>query len=178
MLIYGFLVSIVMSNLLVTYVDPVPVWPGVYAPAGVYVVALVLMLRDLVQRFHGWKGLLLAGVGGILVSYWLADEVIVTASILAFAASFVVDTLIFTLAYRWLALHWAVLVSGLIALVPDTLIFLHLAGLPQFIPGQLIGKTYGTLLWFAFTWWLSRRVLDHDTKRPRKAQASVPVPSE
>lgn len=150
MTIVLFLLSILGANLAVTYLDPVSVGFGLYAPAGVYFVALTLALRDLVQRRHGVPGLVCAGLGGVALSLALADPAVVWASCAAFVVSFLIDTAIFTLVMRDTERLWlAVLISGLISLVPDTLVFLYMAGLEQFIPGQLIGKMYGTLAYAA-----------------------------
>lgn len=158
-----FLLSIVAANVAVSELRPVHVGFGLIAPAGVYFVALTLALRDLVQRFSGPLGLCVAGVGGVALSFVLADSQVVWASVAAFVVSFLIDTLIFTLVWnRWSEWRYdlsrstvmvcAVLFSGLISLVPDTLVFLYLSGLEQFIPGQLLGKTYGTLIYAAGLW--------------------------
>lgn len=144
-----FLLSILGANLAVSYLDPVPVGFGLLAPAGVYFVALTLVLRDLVQRRYGVPGLVCAGIGGVALSYALASPTVVSASCAAFLVSFLIDTAIFTLVARHVRLWLAVLISGLVSLVPDTLVFLHMAGLEQFIPGQLVGKVYGTLMFAA-----------------------------
>ncbi len=148
-----FLLSILGANLAVTYMDPVGVGFGLMAPAGVYLVAVTLVLRDLVQRLNGARGVLLAFAGGITLSYLLADSAIVSASLSAFVVSFLIDTLIFSLVGRFTQRLWvAVLFSGLVSLVPDTLVFLYLADLEQFIPGQLLGKAYGTVIAAAMIW--------------------------
>lgn len=145
-----FLSSIVAANVAVSELAPVSVGFGILAPAGVYLIALTLALRDLVQRFSGPLGLSIAGVGGVLLSFLLADAQVVWASVAAFAVSFAVDTLIFTLGQRkGIPLWRLVLISGLISLVPDTYVFCYLAGFPEFIPGQLLGKAYGTVAYAA-----------------------------
>lgn len=169
MLIIFFLCSITAANVAVSELAPVTVWPGIMAPAGVYLVAVTLVLRDLVQRVYGAPGVMAAGVGGIGLSLLLADSAVVWASVCAFVVSFLVDTLIFWLVCsKWRRPMWlGMLISGLVSLVPDTLVFLHLANLEQFIPGQLIGKLWGVLgavMVFA--------ILE------RKVQASVPVERE
>lgn len=143
-----FLCSIAAANWAVTHMDPVPVWPGIYAPAAVPLIACTLVLRDLVQRFSGSVGLVCAFVGGIALSFVLADPAVVWASLAAFAVSFVIDTAVFTLAWREGRPLWAAaLVSGLVSLVPDTFVFLWLAGLLEFAAGQLIGKAEMTLVY-------------------------------
>lgn len=145
-----FLASIVGANVAVSELAPVPVGFGQLAPAGVYFVALTLALRDLVQRLSGALGVFIAGGLGLTLSLVLAAPEVAWASAAAFLVSFVIDTVVFSLVARRMAsLAVAVLVSGVISLVPDTLVFCYLAGFPEFIPGQLLGKTYGTLAYAA-----------------------------
>jgi uncharacterized PurR-regulated membrane protein YhhQ (DUF165 family) len=150
LLVLLFLSSIVAANVAVSELPPVHVGFGQLAPAGVYLVALTLALRDLVQRFSGRPGLVVAGVGGVALSFVLASSQVVWASVAAFAVSFLIDTAVFSFCLRYSDRLWiAVLVSGLVSLLPDTLIFCYLAGFPEFIPGQLLGKLYGTLAYAA-----------------------------
>lgn len=157
MLIFAFLGSIALANWMVVALDPVPVGFGLYAPAGVYVVAVVLVLRDLVQRFSGARGVLIAAVGGIALSALLAGSQVALASGLAFVASFVTDTIVYTLVSRHTRrLATAALISGLVSIVPDTFVFLSLAGLLQYWPGQLVGKAVGTVVAALLLWPLDR----------------------
>lgn len=158
MLIFLFLASIALSNVMVTYLDPVTVWPGVYAPAGVYLVAITLVLRDLVQRFHGLLGLGISLLGGIGLSYWFAASQIVSASLVAFLCSFLVDWAVFSLVWYKMrgkdstVMVTAVLVSGMVSIVVDSFLFLWLADLLVFLPGQIIGKAWGTILGALMVW--------------------------
>lgn len=162
MLIFPFLACIVLANVAVEYLNPVPVGFGLVAPAGVYFVALTLVLRDLVQRFHGARGVLLAATLGMGLSVLFGASEVALASSLAYLASMAVDTLIFTAVYHWWrrSLPTAVLVSGLISLVPDTLIFLAMIDGLQFVPGQLLGKTIGTLSAWFMVWAINRALPD------------------
>lgn len=159
MLIFLFLATIVLSNLAVTYMDPVPVGFGLMAPAGVYFVAIALVLRDLVQRFSGASGVALAALGGMGLSLLLADPSVAQASGAAFAAAFAIDTLIFwAVMYGSKAPLWVgVLVSGCFSLLVDSYVFLTIAGLEQFMAGQIVGKTWGTLLGTAVVWMTARK---------------------
>lgn len=142
-----FLLCILGANLAVTYLEPIPVWPGIVAPAGVALVAFTLVLRDVVQRRYGVWGVVAALAGGIAASYALASPEIVTASVSAFVVSFLIDTAVFTAICRWVKhFRLAVLISGLVSLVPDTYVFLGMADLLQYRDGQLIGKVWGTAL--------------------------------
>jgi uncharacterized PurR-regulated membrane protein YhhQ (DUF165 family) len=108
----------------------VPVGPGLMAPSGVTMAGAALVLRDLVQRRLG-----------------------VTASSLAILAGAVLSAL---LARRGLII--AVVASGVVGLVVDSVVFLWLAfGSLEFLLGQIIGKAWMVLLSIPCVVWLRRR---------------------
>lgn len=147
-LVLGYLAAILAANLAVTHFEPVPVGFGLVAPAGVYFIALILVLRDFVQERFGVRGALLALAAGAAISFALADPFVALASVLAFVVAGLVDTAVFSVLRRRAALWLAVLVSGLIAAVPDSVVFLRVAFGPDgdaYLPGQLVGKVGGTL---------------------------------
>ena len=135
----------------------IPVAPGIMAPSGVLMIGLALVLRDLVQRRLGVVYSVAAILIGAAMSSWLAPASLVLASGTAFLFSELVDLAVYTpLARRRLVL--AVVASGLIGLVIDSLIFLWLAfGSLQFLPGQVIGKTWMVLLSIPLIVYLRRR---------------------
>ena len=135
----------------------IPVAPGIMAPSGVLMIGLALVLRDLVQRRLGVVYSVAAILIGAAISSWLAPASLVLASGTAFLFSELVDLAVYTpLARRRLVL--AVVASGLIGLVIDSLIFLWLAfGSLQFLPGQVIGKTWMVLLSIPLIVYLRRR---------------------
>jgi len=124
----------------------VPVAPGIMAPSGVLMIGAALVLRDLVQRRLGVEFGLGAIVVGAVISAGLAPTSLVIASVSAFLLSEFADFAIYTpLARRRLVL--AVVASSLIGLVVDSIVFLWLAfGSLDFLPGQIIGKTWMVLL--------------------------------
>lgn len=124
----------------------VPVWPGLSAPSGVLAVGGALVLRDLVQRRLGLGWAFAAIVGGTLLSGFVAPPALVMASAAAFAFSETADLLVFTpLQRRGLVL--AVIVSSLVGLAVDSLLFLGLAfGSFEFLAGQIVGKIWGILI--------------------------------
>ena len=135
----------------------VPVWPGVMAPSGVLMVGLALVLRDLVQRRLGT----LAGLGaiavGTLISALLAPPAIVIASVSAFLLSELADFAIYTPLQRRRFLT-AVFASGIVGLVVDSIVFLHLAfGNLDFLTGQVIGKAWMVVLAVPLMYLLRRR---------------------
>jgi len=121
-----------------------PVWPGIEAPSGVYLVGLTLVLRDVLQRRVGKRvtfGLIL--VGAALSA--LISPAVAVASGCAFLASESVDFGVFTLVEKH-GLYRAVLASNAVSIVVDSVIFLSLAfGSLAYVEGQVIGKALATL---------------------------------
>jgi hypothetical protein len=135
----------------------VPVAPGVMAPSGVMMVGIALVLRDLVQRRLGAGLSALAILFGTGVSALLAPPSLVLASGVAFLLSEFADLAVYTpLARRRLVA--AVLASGFVGLVVDSIVFLWLAfGSLEFLAGQVIGKSWMVLLSIPLVAWLRRR---------------------
>lgn len=135
----------------------VPVLPGLSAPSGVLMVGVALVLRDLVQRRLGVLVAAAAVLVGALLSAFLAPPALVIASAAAFLVSEMADLAVYTpLARRRMVT--AVLASGLVGLVVDSLLFLWLAfGSLDFLAGQVVGKAWMVLLSIPFMLWLRRR---------------------
>ena len=118
---------------------------GLYAPAAVYFVGVSLIARDFVQGLGGKPLSVLGIMLGAGLSAIVAPR-IALASACAFLASESIDLVTYSaIAKR----HWltAVAVSGAIALVVDSLIFLWLAFHSfEFLPGQLWGKAVATAI--------------------------------
>lgn len=135
----------------------IPVAPGIMAPSGVLMIGLALVLRDLVQRRLGVAYSVAAIFIGAAISSWLAPASLVIASGVAFLVSETADLAVYTpLARRRLVL--AVMASGFIGLVVDSIIFLWLAfGSLQFLPGQIIGKSWMVVLSLPLIVYLRRR---------------------
>jgi uncharacterized PurR-regulated membrane protein YhhQ (DUF165 family) len=134
-----------------------PVAPGLMAPSGVLMVGAALVLRDLVQRRLGIEFGIAAIIAGAALSAGLAPRSLVIASTAAFLLSEFVDFAVYTpLARRRLVL--AVVASGLVGIVVDSLIFLWLAfGSLDFIGGQIVGKAWMVLLSVPLVAYLRRR---------------------
>lgn len=135
----------------------VPVWPGIAAPSGVLMIGLALVLRDIVQRRLGPMFGLGAIVVGTLISAWLAPAAIVMASVSAFLLSELADFGVYTPLQRRRFVT-AVFASGVVGLVVDSIVFLHLAfGSLDFLAGQVIGKIWMILLALPLMHLLRRR---------------------
>lgn len=121
----------------------IPVGFGYDAPSGVLLIGLALVLRDAIHRVAG-KSAALAAIGvGVVLSFVFADPAIATASAVAFALSELLDFAVYTPLAERKRFSLAVLFSGALGAVADSLIFLQIAfGSTMFWQGQVIGKLY------------------------------------
>jgi queuosine precursor transporter len=135
----------------------IPVAPGLMAPSGVIMAGAALVLRDLVQRRLGVAASSLAILAGAMLSALLAPPALVIASAAAFLLSEFADLAVYTpLARRGLII--AVVASGVVGLVVDSVVFLWLAfGSLEFLLGQIVGKAWMVLFSVPCVGWLRRR---------------------
>jgi hypothetical protein len=135
----------------------IPVAPGLMAPSGVTMIGVALVLRDLVQRRLGVGAAAAAILVGAAISARLAPPALVAASAVAFLLSEAADLAVYTpLARRRLIA--AVVASGMVGLVVDSIVFLWLAfGSLEFLLGQIVGKAWMVLASIPFVAWLRRR---------------------
>ena len=96
-------------------------------------------------------------VAGALLSGGFSPRSLVLASAAAFLLSELADFAVYTpLARRRLIV--AVVLSGMVGLVVDSIVFLWLAfGSLSFLPGQVVGKAWMVLLSIPFVHYLRRR---------------------
>jgi hypothetical protein len=154
----AYLGAIIGANWAVREFGPVPVAPGLVAPAGVYFVAAALILRDAAQYGIGRAWALAVMAAGVALSATVAGRQLALASGAAFAFSELLDFALFT----WVAPRWAlaVLAGGVAGAVADSVVFLSIAfGSLAFLPGQVIGKCYGIALAAGVIAWKRRRRL-------------------
>lgn len=153
----------ILANWLASaYIIHVPFTPYL-APAGVFCIGAVLVIRDWLQQLAGlyWSlGLVyLAGLASYLAGLafgWTDLQKIALASVVAFTVSETVEALIFT-PIRRRSLSAGVLLSGVAGSALDSWIFLSIAfGSLAFFPGQFWAKTMmvavGTALTAARRW--------------------------
>ena len=135
----------------------IPVAPGLSAPSGVLMVGAALVLRDLVQRRLGIAWGFAAIAIGSALSALLAPASLVLASTVAFALSETADLAVFTPLQRR-GLVVAATGSSFVGLVVDSFVFLSLAfGSLEFLPGQIVGKTWMVVLAVPVMRWLRKR---------------------
>lgn len=154
----AYVATIPAANLAVTHFGAVPVGFGFVAPAGVYLVGLALVLRDVAREATGRAAVVAAIVVGALLSWWLADPALAVASAVAFGVAESMDFAVYE-PLRKRGLLVAMLASNAVGLLADSLIFLWLAFRSfDYLPGQLLGKTWMTLAAVAVIAVLRRRV--------------------
>jgi uncharacterized PurR-regulated membrane protein YhhQ (DUF165 family) len=141
----AYVLTIYLTNWAITTYGLVPVGFGLVAPAGVYFSGLAFTLRDLVQDTLGRSTVVAAILIGALLSALLSPQ-LAAASGVAFLISEFADFLVYTpLRER----HWlgAVVASNVVGFVADSALFLWLVfGSLEFLPGQVLGKLWMTLL--------------------------------
>lgn len=161
-----YVAAIVLSNWLIGHVG-IPAGPGTYltpvgfgllAPSGVWAAAVSFPARDVVQRTGGW----ILGVAAILIgaglSYGISSHVVAVASGVTYLCSETADFAIYSpLQRRWFVP--AVIASGCVAIVVDSFLFLHLAGLysTSSLEGLILGKAWVIAVAAPVTWALRKR---------------------
>jgi hypothetical protein len=135
-----------------------PVGFGLLAPSGVYAAGVSFVARDVVQRALGRRPAMAAIVLGTLLSVLVSPQ-LALASGSAFLVSELADFAVYTpLQRRRFVL--AVLLSGVLGSVVDSLVFLGIAGIPLGValPGLLLGKLWVQLAALPLAAWLRRRL--------------------
>jgi uncharacterized PurR-regulated membrane protein YhhQ (DUF165 family) len=139
----------ILANWLASrYVVGVPLTGGLVAPAGVFCIGGILVLRDWFQQLTNlWTSLALvfvAGAASYLVGTalgWTSLQKVALASLVAFTASETLEAIVFT-PLRRRSLTIGVGASALIGNAVDSWLFLTLAfGSTAFFWGQFWGKT-------------------------------------
>jgi uncharacterized PurR-regulated membrane protein YhhQ (DUF165 family) len=141
----GYIATIFAANWAIATFGLVPVGFGLRAPAGVYFAGLAFTLRDLTQDRLGRRYTVAAIVLGAALSALVAPQ-FALASGTAFLVSELADFAVYTPLRQQ---HWigAVAASNVVGLLMDSALFLSLAfGSLDFLPGQVIGKAWMTLL--------------------------------
>ena len=144
----SFVALVLLANWLASkYVVHVPLTPYV-APAGVFCIGGVLVLRDWLQQLVGlgWTmplvyaaGLLSWGIGD--AAGWTSLEKIAVASVVAFTISETIEALVFT-PLRRRSLSLGVALSATVGNAVDSYVFLTIAfSSTAFFWGQFWGKS-------------------------------------
>lgn len=132
----------------------IPVAPGLMAPSGVLMIGAALALRDAVQEALGRAWVLALVLAGAGLSLAFSPPALAIASAVAFLMSELADFAVYD-RLRKRALAWAVLASGIVGAILDSLLFSWLAfGTVAWAPGLIVAKIYASAL---FALWLAVR---------------------
>ena len=156
-----YVTTIFAANWAIAAFGAVPVGFGLMAPAGVYFAGLAFTFRDLTQEKLGRRAVVVAILLGAALSALVSPQ-FALASGAAFLFSELADFSVYTPLRRrfWL---WAMIPSNLVGTVLDSVIFLALAfGSLEFLVGQVVGKTWVTLLAVPFFWAFRRRLIGRE----------------
>lgn len=157
----GFMVAVAYVGSVVTANWASTYWPALVlepfvVPAGTLWAGVTFTLRDLLHETLGTPGVAAGVVVGTGVSWLLASPQIAIAGVVAFFVSETLDSALYAVLRRGSRLR-AVLVSNLVGLVVDTIVFVPLAfGSVTAVPGQVAGKTAATVLTLPLLWVASR----------------------
>lgn len=137
----AFVATVFGANWALEHYGIVPVGFGLMAPAGVYFAGLAFGLRDGLQEVGGRMAVVAAIVVGAACSY-IVSPTFALASGIAFLVSELADFAVYT-PLRDRTLVGAVVASNVVGAIFDSILFLHLAGLPlELWKGQVVAKTY------------------------------------
>jgi queuosine precursor transporter len=129
----------------------IPVGFGYDAPSGVLLIGIALFVRDLLQEATNRKTVLIAIACGLPLSFMVGANVAL-ASVVAFAFGELADFGIYD-RLRKQSKNFAMIVSGIIGGVIDSMLFLWIAfGSITFWQGQVVGKTLMTVACVAALW--------------------------
>lgn len=128
-----------------------PVGFGLYAPSGVLAIGLALFLRDVVHDLLGSAKTAALVVVGTIASAVLADPVIALASAMAYAFGELADLMIYAPLRSRNHVIAAIICSGVIGAICDSILFLYMAfGSLDYVEGQILGKIWITLIAAAY----------------------------
>jgi queuosine precursor transporter len=144
---------------------------GYLAPAGVFAIGAVLVLRDWIQQLTNLRiSLVLVYVAGLLswvvgnAAGWTSLQRVAVASVVAFTLSETVEALVFT-PLRRRSLTLGVALSATVGNALDSFVFLQIAFRSQeFFVGQFVGKSWMVIAGTVLT--LMRRRLVPAAARP------------
>ena len=159
----AYVATIFAANWAITTYGIVPIGFGLMAPAGVFFAGLAFTLRDLTQDSLGRRWTYGAILAGAALSAFLSGPLAIASGV-AFLLSETLDLAVYTplRKRRWLL---AVVLSNVVGLVADSMVFLFLAfGSLEFLLGQVFGKFEMTVLAVVLLWgWRALLVRRHHT---------------
>lgn len=148
------LAAVVAANYVTSRYGFIPVGFGLHATAGTIFAGMALAFRDAIQDTLGKAATLVVITVAAGVSYFIASPAIAIASAVAFAVAELLDFAVYTPLRNKSTLgdrRWAtaVLASGIVGAVVDTVIFIGIAfgaaAVGGVLVGQLVGKMWANL---------------------------------
>jgi uncharacterized PurR-regulated membrane protein YhhQ (DUF165 family) len=183
--VIGYIATVYAANWAVGHWGVVPVGFGFVAPAAVYFIGVAFTLRDITQNILGRSASVAAIAVGALLSWSLTlgsspppgvtPGRLALASGIAFLCSEIADLAVYTPLLRrgWLL---ALVPANAVGLLVDSLLFLTLAfGSLAFLPGQVVGKAWMTLLAVVLLFPVRRLYVIRP--EPRRAASAGAVPA-
>ena len=150
--IFAYVFSIVGVNYGFAHFHPIMTPIGLVAPMA-FIVGIIFILRDYVQRSIGHKVILVMLVGG-LISFKMASPVVAMASIVAFICAEGLDWASFTFVPA--SFHAKILISSVIGVLADTLIFLPMIGAFSISTAILMYLSKLVAAIVVYTWYVTR----------------------
>lgn len=131
----------------------IPVAPGLSAPSGVLLIGAALALRDALHERIPRAGVVCLIAGGAGISLAFSPPALAVASAVAFLLSELTDFAVYD-RMRQRAMAAAVLASGVVGAVMDSLLFSALAfGTVKWAPGLILAKCYASVGFAGWKWW-------------------------
>lgn len=128
----------------------IPVGFGLMAPSGVLLIGAALALRDAVQEMMGRAWVFALLVAGSALSLIFSPPALAVASAAAFLVAELADWTVYD-RLRRRAMAWAVLASGMVGAVLDSLLFSAIAfGTVAWAPGLILAKLYASIIYACY----------------------------
>ena len=165
--------SMLAANYVTTDYGFVPVGFGLYATAGTFFAGFALAARDAINDAWGRLAVVAVILIGTLVSFTLSAPEIAIASAAAFLVAESLDFAVYVPLRKRAKFgdkKWAVAVvaSNVVGAIADTVVFLGVAfgsaAILPALPGQLVGKSYATVMYLLIGWAVARLVISRFRK--------------
>ena len=165
--------SMLAANYVTTDYGFVPVGFGLSATAGTFFAGFALAARDAINDAWGRLAVVAVILIGTLVSFTLSAPEIAIASAAAFLVAESLDFAVYVPLRKRAKFgdkKWAlaVVASNIVGAIADTVVFLGIAfgsaAILPALPGQLVGKSYATVMYLLIGWAVARLVINRFRK--------------
>ena len=165
--------SMLAANYVTTDYGFVPIGFGLSATAGTFFAGFALAARDAINDAWGRLAVVAVILVGTLVSFTLSAPEIAIASAVAFLVAESLDFAVYVPLRKRAKFgdkKWAlaVVASNIVGAIADTVVFLGIAfgaaAILPALPGQLVGKSYATVMYLLIGWAVARLVINRFRK--------------